>query len=139
MGRSRQHANEVGRRWPKPNAFIREAEFANAMLVLAASLFDDRDRAAYRSLHLEITQHHNGIAEVAQVERRFERTDEPMLSENKDRHDTALPEIGQQFVHLQDQETLVRHCIHVAVQAVDNDDAGTVVLDASLDVGREFA
>src|ERR1700745_2460611 len=42
-------------------------------------------------------------------------------------------------MHLQDQKTLIRHCIQVSVQAVDDDDARVTAFNAVANVCREFA
>ena len=89
--------------------------------------------------NLEIAQHDHRIAQIADVEWRIHRADQPMLSKDQDRQNALLPEIGQEFVHLQDEKSLVRHRAQIAVQAVDDDDAGVVDFDALPHICGEFA
>ena len=56
--------------------------------------------------------------------------DQAVLGQEQDRDDPHLAQVAEKFVHLQDQETLVRHRVEVAVEAVDDDDARLVALDA---------
>src|ERR1700759_5350840 len=42
-------------------------------------------------------------------------------------------------MHLQHQKTLIRHCIQVSVQAVDDDDARVTAFNAVANVCRELA
>ena len=107
-----------------------QLEFANGVLVVAAALLHDRKRPAYRAAEFEVAQHDHRVAQVADVERRIHRADQPVLGEYEDGEHALLPEIGQQFVHLQDEEAFIRHRREIAVETVDDDDTGAVVLDA---------
>src|SRR5579862_2965974 len=130
---------ESGERRPKADARAAEAEFADGVLMVAAALFHDRKGAAYSSGHLEIAQHENGVAQIADVERRIHRADQPVLGEHKHRQDSLLSQVAQQFMHLQNEEALIRHGVHIAIEAVDNDDPCAVGLDAVPYICRELS
>src|SRR4051812_13935314 len=62
-----------------------------------------------------------------------------MLSQDQDRQNSALTKVGQQFVHLQDQKSLVRHCIEVAIQTVDDDHSRAICFNTALNIDGELA
>ena len=96
----------------------------------AASFLHDRNGAPYPALRLEIPQHQHRIAEIADIERRLHRAHQPMLRQDQDGDDPELIEGAQEFVHLEDKKTFLRHRVHVAVQAVNDDDPYALALDA---------
>lgn len=61
-----------------------------------------------------------------------------MLSENKYSKYALLTEITQEFMHLKDEKAPVGHCIKVAVEAVNYDNASVIGFDAVTDIGRKF-
>ena len=48
---------------------------------------------------------------------------------DQDRRDALLTQVHQQLVQLNGQEPLFGHRIQIAVQAVDDDDLGVLLLD----------
>ena len=66
-------------------------------------------------------------------------THEAVLRQDENRQNALLAEVAQQFVHLQRQETLVGHRVHVAVQAVDDHDGRRFLLDGLADDHGELA
>ena len=99
--------------------------------MIAASLLHDRKRTPHASIELKIAQHQHAVGEIADVERRIHRSDKAMLRQHQDGQDATLTEIAQQFVHLQNQEALIRHRVEVAVKAIDDHDLSVSVLNAA--------
>jgi hypothetical protein len=65
--------------------------------------------------------------------------DHPGLRQDQDGHHALLVQIGEQLMHLQDHELLVRHGVQVSAQAVDHHHPGTPVLDGVAHLARELA
>jgi len=55
--------------------------------------------------------------------------DHPGLRQDQDGHHALLVQVGEQLMHLQDHELLVRHGVQVSAQAVDHDHPSAPVLD----------
>src|SRR5581483_7602539 len=123
---AREDAAEARERRAEHDAGAAQAEFADRVLMVAAALLHDGERAPHRSRQLEVAQHHDCVAQIADVERRLHRSDQAVLRQHQDGQHALLAEITQQLVHLQDEEALVRHGVHVTVQAVDDDNAGAL-------------
>ena len=62
-----------------------------------------------------------------------------MLGHEDERDDAALREVHEQFVHVKDEESLLRHGIHVAVQRIDDHHLGAAAFDFSPDEINKFA
>src|SRR5438046_6220556 len=62
-----------------------------------------------------------------------------MLRQNQNRDDSKLVERTEQLMHLQDEKALLRHRIHIAVQAIDDDDTDRIVLYTVSDNVGKFA
>lgn len=92
--------------------------------------FDDGNRSADPALRLEIPEHHHCVTEIADVDRRLHRPHQSMLRQNQYRDDAKLIERTEELVHLQHEKAFLRHRVHVAVQAVDDDDSDRILLDA---------
>ena len=105
----------------------------------AAAFLDDGNRAPHPAFRLEIPQHQHRIAQIADIERRLHRSHQAVLGQDQDRDDAELIEGAEQLVHLQDEKTLLRHRIHIAVQAVDDDDAMPSLLDTLANQVGKFA
>src|SRR6185312_1267836 len=67
---AREDAAEFRERRAERDAGAAQAELPDRVLMIAAALLDHRQRAFDRSGQLEIAQHHDGIAQIADVERR---------------------------------------------------------------------
>src|SRR3954453_23433493 len=87
---------------------------------------------------LEVTKHQHRIAQITDVDRCIHRSDQSVLSKYENGQHAKLAEIAQQLMHLQNQESPIRHCIQVSVQAVDHDDASAVLFDALTNDRSEF-
>src|SRR5260370_11236597 len=61
-----------------------------------------------------------------------------MLCHDQDRQHSVLVQIGEQLVYLESQKAFLRHCLQVAVEAVDDDDGGVPLGDASTDERSEL-
>src|SRR6185437_6867302 len=130
---------ETFQRRPDAHPAVAQPEFADRMFVASAALLHHRKRAAHRAVILEVTQHQHGVAEIADVQRRFHGTDQPVLRKHQHRKHAQLAEVTQQLVHLKDEETLVRHRVEIAVQTVDDDNSSVVLFHCSADPVREFS
>ena len=105
---------------------------ADGLLVRAAALLHDGDRLADRAVGLEIAQQHDGVGQVADVDRADHRLpEEPVLRHHQERRDAPLPEIASAARAAAGQRPLLGHRVQVAVEAVDDDDPRPV-----LDGGR---
>src|SRR6267142_2212227 len=62
-----------------------------------------------------------------------------MLCHNQDRQNFMLVQIGEQLMYLERQKAFLRHGLQIAVKAVDNDDGGVPLGDASADKRCELA
>jgi hypothetical protein len=137
-GRSAENPAEPLQGWSYPDAVTAELELPNRMLMVAAALLDHGQSATDAAIELKVTEHDHRIGEVTNIERGSHWSDQTVLGENQDRQDAELAEKAEQLVHLKDEETLVRHSVEIAVQAVNNDDSGTIVLDGASDQVGEF-
>src|SRR3954469_14965486 len=106
--------------------------------MIAAALLHDGEGTPHRSADLKIAQHEHRITQIADIESRFHRTDQPMLSEDQDGQHAFLPEIAQELMHLKDEESLIRHRVEVTVQTVDDDNPGVILFDALSYIRGEF-
>src|ERR1700730_9724783 len=105
----------------------------------ADALFKDGDRLANFPLSLEKPQQQHGVAEVAEVDGGLHDANKAMLCHNQDRQNPLLVQIGEQLVYLERQKAFLRHGLQIAVKAVDNDDGGVPLGDASADKRCELA
>src|SRR5665213_646621 len=139
LRRSAEDAGELPERRAQADAIGAKLELADGVLVLAAALLHHRQGAPDGARVFEVAQHDHRVAEVAHVQRRIHRADQAVLGQDLDGEDAELAEIAQQLMHLQDEEALVRHGVEVAVEAVDDDELGSVLLDALAHEGSELA
>jgi hypothetical protein len=65
--------------------------------------------------------------------------DHPGLRQDQDGHHALLVQVGEQLMHLQDHELLVRHGVQVPAQAVDHDHPSTPALDGVAHFAGELA
>jgi len=93
--------------------------------VRPAAAFDDRDRLADAAHRFEIAQENDGIGEVGRIDGGLRvRADKAVLGHRQESGHVLLPEIGEQLVQLNQEETLFGHRLQVAVQTIDQDHAG---------------
>src|ERR1700731_3908295 len=62
-----------------------------------------------------------------------------MLCHNQDRQNSMLVQIREQLVYLERQKAFLWHGLQIAVEAVDDDDGGVPLSDASADERSELA
>src|SRR4051812_17713563 len=75
-------AAESGQRRTDRDAGMAKTKLADGIFMIAAALLHDRESAPHRSADFEIAQHEHGITQIADIESRLHRTDQPMLSED---------------------------------------------------------
>ena len=105
----------------------------------ADALLQDRDRFPNFPLRLKKPQQQHGVAEIAEVDRRFHDADHAMLGHDQDRQNALLVQVGEQLVYLEREKAFLRHRLQIAVEAVDDDDGGVSLDDASTDERSELA
>src|SRR4051794_33453668 len=62
----------------------------------------------------------------------------PVLRESQQRHDSLLTEVGEQFMHLDQQKTIAGHVIYVAVQTIDHHDRDIALFNPTSDLVRKL-
>ena len=108
--------------------------------MLAAAHLHHRDRLANLAVELEVAQEDYRVGEVARVDRGVHlRAHQAVLRGDQHARHAALPEIGQHFVQLDDEELLVRHRVEIPVQAVDDHDPGVLHFHCAAHLVHEFA
>src|SRR5512135_2169609 len=122
-GRPGEHPLEIGERLPDRDATTVEPQLPDGPLVPAAPLLHDRDGLPHLAHGLEVAEKDDSVREVGYVDGRLHRPDEAVLGDQEERHDALVPEVGQEFMELGDEEPLLGHGIEVAVQAVDDYDS----------------
>src|SRR5262245_40826044 len=112
------------------NPFFIEAKFPDALFVRSASLFHHRDGLLDLSGILKVAEQNNGVSQITGVDRRLYVTaDHPVLSNHHKCGHPMPAEIGQKLMEMSGEEPLLGHCVHVAVETIDNDDVCLVLFD----------
>src|SRR5688572_13315364 len=140
LGHARQDAAECGERFADFQAIAADLELANRAFVRARTLLEHGNRLVHRAAGFEVAQQDHRIREVADVERRRHRVaDESMLGDSDQGEDVLVIQVRQQLVQLQQHGFVVLHRVHVAVEAVDQDQLHVFVLDLAADICRQLA
>src|SRR6185295_1527058 len=116
-----------------------QSEFSDRVLMIAAALLHDRQRAPDHSAVLEVTEHQHGVAQIADIERSGHRADQAVLGRHQYAQNTLLIEVSQQLVHLQDEKAAFGHRVQIAVEAVHDHDARPLSFDTVPNIPCKFA
>lgn len=103
-----------------------QCEFTNGLLMMTGALFDHGQRLLDGPSGFEIVRAQHCIGEVAEVHRRFSKTEQPMLRDNENGQDPMLVEIGGQLVQLVDEVPLPGHGVQVSIQTVNDHQLGAL-------------
>ena len=95
--------------------------------------FNHRNRPANPPTCFKVSEHNHGIAEVTHIDRGLHGAHEFVLGQNDNCHHTELVQVAQQLMHLKHEKAFIRHRIKITVQAINNYNAGVVMLDGSTD------
>src|SRR5215207_10020424 len=134
-----QDPAELDQTLTHPHAAAVNPELPDRVLVRARPLLDHRGRAADLPTGLEEAQQQNGVTEVGQIQRGSHVAHHAGLGQDQDGHHALLIQVGEQLMHLQDHELLVRHGVQVSAQAVNHDHPSAPVLDGVAHLARELA
>jgi hypothetical protein len=100
--------------------------------VIAASPFDNRYSLAHTSIHLEVAHEHHGISEIAHLGSFVDWISEnSMLNEGHDARDPIVRQKAQQLMHLNREQSLLGHRLHVAIDRIDDDKGDFFALHSS--------
>jgi hypothetical protein len=77
--RTRENPAEAFEWRSEPDSATGQPEFADRILVVSAAFFNHRKSAANSAVELEIAQHQDRIAEMADIQRRIHRAYQPVL------------------------------------------------------------
>ena len=105
----------------------------------AAAILEHGNGLAHAPFRFEKAQQHDGVGDVGDIEVGRHRAHQPMLRIDEEGHHAPLAEIGEEFVHLEQQLLFLRHGGHIAVQAVDHDHADAAFLHLVPDARGKFA
>src|SRR5215207_10187200 len=134
-----QDPAELDQTLTHPHTTAVNPELADRVLVRPGPLLDHRRSTSDLSTGFKEAQQQNGVAEVGQIQRRSHVAHHAGLRQDQDGHHALLVQIGQQLMHLQDHELLVRHGVQVPAQAVDHHHPGTPALDGVAHLAGELA
>jgi len=96
----------------------------------AGALLHHGDRLPDVPPDLEVAKKQNRVGDVAEIHRRRGfRPHQAVLCHGEQREDPSVAEVGQQLVKLESEELLLRHRVEVAIETVDDHQAGALALD----------